>query len=201
MPGLSLRAGLGGDFKGQSFVQVLAEGAMNAAALGEAAGLLANLHRRALRPPGATAAARADEVALAARQSATRTPDDEFNEFLKMVKEEGGTEFQATGKPISMQPHGGASQARSMLGVTGEQQSMHGLPRSVGKHVPGYDPNAALTTLGDRALHTELDRPGRKRSRTCDARVGRLPAPRRSTTRSPARSTGRRGCRQACGTP
>ena len=36
---------------------------------------------------------------------------------------------------------------------------MHGLPRSVGKHMPGYDPEAALTTLGERESHTVMDQP------------------------------------------
>ncbi len=89
----------------------------------------------------------------------SRTADDEFREFMQMLNEEGGTEFKAAGEPVTMQPHGGASEAREMLGVTGEHQSMHGLPRSVGKHLPDYDPNAALTILGERNLHTAMDQP------------------------------------------
>lgn len=38
-------------------------------------------------------------------------------------------------------------------------QAMHGLPRSVGKDVPGYSPRSALTTFGDPTLHAELDQP------------------------------------------
>lgn len=90
---------------------------------------------------------------------ALRTADDEFNEFMQMLKEEGEGEFKAAGEPVTMQPHGGASEARATLGVTGEHQSMHGLPRSVGKHMPGYDPEAALTTLGERESHTVMDQP------------------------------------------
>jgi len=83
----------------------------------------------------------------------------EYQEFAKTMRGEGAKVVKPAGEALSMQPHVGASEARATLGVTGEQQSMHGLPRSVGKHVPGYDPDAALTVLGDRALHTELDRP------------------------------------------
>lgn len=60
---------------------------------------------------------------------------------------------------MSMQPHGAASRAREALGVSGESQSMHGLPQAIGRSVPGYNPRAALTTLGERALHAELDQP------------------------------------------
>ncbi len=88
-----------------------------------------------------------------------RTPQDEFDDFTKLLQEEGST-GATSGAPVTMQPHGGAREARQLLGVTGDEaQSMHGLPRSVGKHMSGYDPNAALTTLGEKAMHTELDQP------------------------------------------
>ncbi len=145
-PGCHFGRGLEIDLKGQSFAMAMAQGLMEAAALSGMAGMGA-------------AAAEADEAALAAQTPAARTPDDEYNDFLRMLRDEGATEFNAAGEPITMQPHGGAREARATLGVTGEHQSMHGLPRSVGKHMPGYDPDAALTTLGDKALHTEMDQP------------------------------------------
>jgi hypothetical protein len=88
-----------------------------------------------------------------------RTPQDEFDDFTKLLQEEGST-GATSGEPVTMQPHGGAREARQLMGVTGDEaQSMHGLPRSVGKHMSDYDPNAALTTLGEKAMHTELDQP------------------------------------------
>ena len=58
-----------------------------------------------------------------------------------------------------MQPHSAASRSRKLQGLTGQNESAHGLPRSVGKHLPGYKPEAALTTLHDKVAHTELDQP------------------------------------------
>jgi Domain of unknown function (DUF4157) len=154
-PGCHLGRGLEVDLKGQSFAMVMAEGAMTAMAVGDMASMAGRPGR--LRPPALAAAAEADEAILAAPK--VRTPDDEFNDFVAMTRQEGATEFTAAGEPVTMQSHGQAREARQMLGVTGENQSMHGLPRSVGKHMPGYNPNAALTTLGERTLHTDLDQP------------------------------------------
>lgn len=153
-PGCHLGHGLEVDLKGQSFITVMAETYMAASALGGTARGLAALEAG---PP--LVAAEADEAALAASRRALRTPEHEFDEFDAMLRDEGATDFTAAGEPVTMQPHGGASRARATLGVTGEQQSMHGLPRAVGRHLPGYDPDAALTTLGERTLHTELDQP------------------------------------------
>jgi hypothetical protein len=162
-PGCHFGRGLVVDLHGQSFVTVMAQGMMNAMALSDAAAMLGGEGpvvlggRGPVVPPGA--GAEADEAALAASRRALRTPDDEFRDFQQMLKDEGATEFTSAGEPVTMQPHGGASEARQTLGVTGENQSMHGLPRSVGRNMPGYDPEAALTTLGERQLHTELDQP------------------------------------------
>jgi hypothetical protein len=153
-PGCHFGHGLEIDLHGQPFVTVMAEGLMNAMTVGDTAALLGE--ESALLP--GVRAAEADEAARLAGP-ALRTADDEFSEFTQMIEEEGATEFKAAGEPVTMQPHGGASEARQTLGVSGEHQSMHGLPRSVGKHMPGYDPEAALTTLGEREMHTAMDRP------------------------------------------
>ena len=103
--------------------------------------------------------AKASPEPPAPTQRDARTPQDEFDDFTKLLQEEGSTGV-TSGEPVTMQPHGGAREARQLLDVTGDEaQSMHGLPRSVGKHMSGYDPNAALTTLGEKAMHTELDQP------------------------------------------
>jgi hypothetical protein len=88
-----------------------------------------------------------------------RTQDDEYADFLQWIKQEGGTaDVRAAGEPFTMQPHGGARQARQTVGVSGQShQSAHGLPRSVGRGMPGYDPRAALTTLEQTGIHTGMD--------------------------------------------
>jgi hypothetical protein len=106
-----------------------------------------------------TQATSSAEAAVSSKGTASgvRSADDEYREFLSMLEEEGGTGLTAAGEPMTMQPHGGARQARQTVGVTGEHQSAHGLPRSVGRDIPGYDPNAALTTLEERVLHAGID--------------------------------------------
>lgn len=90
--------------------------------------------------------------------SGARTPEDEYAEFLRMLEEEGATGRPSSGAPVTMQPHAAARDARELLGVTGaDYQSAHGLPQSVGRSVPGYNPRAALTTLEETAMHTAMD--------------------------------------------
>lgn len=148
-PGCHFGAGLVVDLKGQSFIEATAESLVNAITLAE----LVTGMSSPPRLPGGTAS---EEAALAARPPG---PEGEFEDFLTMLREEGATEFEAAGEPVTLHPHGTAAEAKRMLGASSQTQSMHGLPRSVGKHLPGYDPKAALTTLGERAMHTELDQP------------------------------------------
>jgi hypothetical protein len=145
-PGCHFGRGLEVDMFGESFVLVMAQGLMDAAALSDIASGFSALGRTR---PALSGAARLGAEA------------DEYENFVKYLQEEEGAvgRPQAAGEPVTMQPHGGASEARQTLGVSGDQQSAHGVPRSVGKHLPGYDPDAALTTLQQQALHTELDQP------------------------------------------
>jgi hypothetical protein len=145
-PGCHFGRGLEVDLHGESFAVVMAQGLMDAAALSDMASGFSALGRT--RPP----------LSGAARLGAKA---DEYENFVRYLQEEEGAvgRPQAAGEPVSMQPHGGASEARRTLGVSGDQQSAHGVPRSVGKHLAGYDPDAALTTLQQQALHTELDQP------------------------------------------
>jgi len=141
-PGCHFGQGLVVDLHGEPFLMALAETAMTAATLSDVGAMLES--RSAMMTP----------------RPLVRTPEIEFEEFQSMLREEGATGTLQSEDPFSMQPHGGAREARQQLGVTGsQQQSAHGLPRSVGRNIPGYDPNAALTTLQDTALHTEMDQP------------------------------------------
>jgi hypothetical protein len=83
----------------------------------------------------------------------------EFEAFLDWARGEGATEVVPAGERIEMQAHGAASQLRAHYGLPGEHQSMHGLPRSAARDLPGYDPKASLTTFGERDLHAGLDAP------------------------------------------
>ncbi|WP_406335901.1 DUF4157 domain-containing protein [Streptomyces sp. NBC_00203] len=113
--------------------------------------------------PAKTTAARAGQAteaeqaaALAAQQ---KLAEQEFEAFLDWVRSEGSTEGVSSGERLEMQSHGAASEIRSRYGLTGDQQSMHGLPRSTARDLPGYDPKASLTTLGDKQIHGVLDEP------------------------------------------
>ncbi|HEX9367675.1 MAG TPA: DUF4157 domain-containing protein [Vicinamibacterales bacterium] len=90
--------------------------------------------------------------------SAARTTADEYADFLRLLEEEGGG-VPRSGEPVSLQPHRAAGQARQQLGVTGQTQSAHGLPQSIGRGIPGYDAEAALTILEARAIHRGMDGP------------------------------------------
>ena len=91
--------------------------------------------------------------------AAYRTAEREVEEFHAMAREETGAPARAAGAPTRLRPHGRARQHRQQLGLTSEEQSAHGLAQAVGRNVPGYDPNAALTTFQRRATHTALDQP------------------------------------------
>jgi hypothetical protein len=102
----------------------------------------------------------ADTTSSARRATAARprTPDDEYNDFLRMLDEETeNAGFHAMGEPVSMQPHSGARRARQIVGVGSNHESAHNLAQSVGRGVPGYNPSAALTTLQERAVHRGMD--------------------------------------------
>jgi hypothetical protein len=89
-----------------------------------------------------------------------RTPDIEYAEFLEFLRAEGATGPSRAGEGITMQPHGGATVARNMLGVSGQTyQSTHLLPKSVGRGVPGYNPSVALTRLEEKLVHGRMDQP------------------------------------------
>jgi hypothetical protein len=89
----------------------------------------------------------------------SRTPETELAEFQEMVRQEGGGPVRPTGEPVELLPYARARQTRQALGLGPDVEAAHGLPRAVGRGVPGYDPKAAVTTLQQRVLHTELDRP------------------------------------------
>lgn len=84
---------------------------------------------------------------------------DEFADFQQMLRDEGATgPVQAEGDITQLQPHAAATRNRTELGVSGRQvQSAHGAPQSVMSSVAGYNPEAALTRLMDRATHTGMD--------------------------------------------
>ena len=134
-PGCHFGQGLIVDLHGESFVTVMAEGAMNAMALSDAAAGLSRLSsmRAPGRLPSAATSLEADQAALAgSSRSALRTADDEYREFMQMLEDEGATEFNAAGEPTSMQPHGGARDARQTVGVTGAQ-TVGARPAAVGR--------------------------------------------------------------------
>jgi hypothetical protein len=93
------------------------------------------------------------------RLPAQRTPDDEFRDFQKMLREEGAKgKVQTAGDPIKLGPHRSAPLNRQELGLPGSKhQSAHDLPSSVGKHIPGYKREDALTILLDRSTHRGMD--------------------------------------------
>jgi Domain of unknown function (DUF4157) len=151
-PGCHFGQGLVVDLHGQSFVTVLAQGAMDAAMLGDLPALAEGFGAR-----GATSLATREGAETELLAPRPRTPADEFADWESWLQAEGSTGATAGGEPISMFPYGGASRARQIADTS--EQAMHGLPRSVGRDVPGYNPRSALTTFGETGLHAELDQP------------------------------------------
>jgi hypothetical protein len=150
-PGCHFGHGLEVDLHGMPFLTAMAGTAMNATMLSEL-GSLASVPAQLSTAEGKL------EMAAVSGTSTARTTEQEYQEFQQMLRDEGASgEVNAAGEPVTMQPHGGAAEARETLGLTGENQSAHGLPRSVGRGVPGYSPSAALTTLEERASHTAMD--------------------------------------------
>jgi hypothetical protein len=139
-------------------------------AFGDAASIVRTGTRAALRIEGrAVTRLGADAIATGLRDARATRPalhaaedtvetvlDRERREFLEMLSEEGSSGVRA-GEPITMHPHGGAREAREMLDVTGEFQSAHGLPQSIGRSIPGYNPLDALATIHQRAAHSGMD--------------------------------------------
>ena len=107
----------------------------------------------------ATAAAQgeASSMRLLGAGSGPRTAAQEYDDFMQMLSQEGATGPVVSGDPVTMVPHAGAREARDMLGLTGQHQSAHGFPQSVGAGLPGYNPRHALTTLHQRAIHSGMD--------------------------------------------
>ncbi|MCX5357753.1 DUF4157 domain-containing protein [Streptomyces sp. NBC_00124] len=103
--------------------------------------------------PAGQATAADDAARLAAWQ---KLADQEFEAFLEWARSEGSQGVSA-GERLEMQAHGAASEIRARYGLTGDHQSMHGLPRSTARDLPGYDPKASLTVLGERELHAGVD--------------------------------------------
>jgi hypothetical protein len=93
--------------------------------------------------------------------SAARTPDDEFRDFMTMLRGEGAQgRFEAVGGLASLSPHALAPEARKALKVAGQgYQSVHLLPQAVGRGVPGYSARAALTVQLPEHVHRVLDQP------------------------------------------
>ncbi|MGW2724048.1 eCIS core domain-containing protein [Streptomyces sp. NPDC001492] len=112
------------------------------------------------KAPGGSGPALAGPVTAAdeaARLAAWRKlADQEFEAFLEWTRSEG-SKGVSSGERLEMQAHGAASEIRARYGLTGDHQSMHGLPRSTARDLPGYDPKASLTILGERELHAGVD--------------------------------------------
>jgi hypothetical protein len=101
----------------------------------------------------------ADDAAKAGKNiesAAAKTADKELAGFQKMVKDETGAKAVA-GEPLQLHPYSAGTDVRKTLQPPVPTESAHGVPRSVGRGVEGYDPRAALTTLEDKATHHGLD--------------------------------------------
>jgi RHS repeat-associated protein len=68
-------------------------------------------------------------------------------------------EFKAYGSLEKFQPYSNASKVRQANNLSGTQfQAMHLFPQSAGEGLVQYDARTALTRIGQRAIHSSLDR-------------------------------------------
>ncbi|WP_157537787.1 hypothetical protein [Kitasatospora azatica] len=94
----------------------------------------------------------------APKKAVARTPEDEYQDFLAMLREEGATgEVVAAGERLSLAPYAKAAEARAEIGAPPGTQGLHLFPDAVGKHIPGFKKDAALVLLEPRAINTEMD--------------------------------------------